>query len=70
MNTKEEGEIYYAHSLEGKSLTEWQELREHLKNVAELARQFAEPFGAGEWAYFVGILRDVGTTSREVVNHG
>ena len=29
---------YYAHSLEGKSPSEWQPLEEHLKNVAEMAR--------------------------------
>lgn len=34
----------YAHSLPGKALEEWQPLEEHLRNVAELAMQFAEPF--------------------------
>ena len=33
---------YYAHSLEGKPPEEWQPLEEHLKNVAELARSFAD----------------------------
>jgi len=52
--------IYYAHSLEGRPQEEWQRLEEHLKNVAELARKFAEPFGAGDWAYAAGLLHDVG----------
>jgi hypothetical protein len=40
-------ERFYAHSLEGKLPEERQLLEEHLKNVAELARSFAEPFGGG-----------------------
>jgi CRISPR-associated endonuclease/helicase Cas3 len=44
-------EKYYAHSLEGKPPSEWQPLDEHLKNVAEMARSFAEAFGGGDWAY-------------------
>ncbi len=39
---------YYAHSLPGRPPEKWQSLEQHLKNVAELARGFAEPFGAGE----------------------
>jgi hypothetical protein len=30
-------------------VTVWQPLETHLKNVAEMARGFAEVFGAGEW---------------------
>jgi CRISPR-associated endonuclease/helicase Cas3 len=39
---------YYAHSLPGKPQEEWQRLEDHLNNVAEMARGFAEDFGAGE----------------------
>jgi len=42
---------YYAHSLEEKPPEEWQPLDEHLNNVAEMARSFSEPFGAGDWGY-------------------
>ena len=42
---------YYAHSLEGKPPSEWQRLDEHLNNVAEMSRSFAETFGAGDWGY-------------------
>ncbi len=45
---------YYAHSLEGRPKEEWQTLETHLKNVAELAWQFAESFDAGEWGYLAG----------------
>ena len=39
---------YYAHTKEGCPPEEWQLLDEHLKNVAETARSFADSFGAGE----------------------
>ena len=32
----------------------------HLRQVAELARRFAEPFGAGDWAYWAGLWHDLG----------
>jgi HD superfamily phosphodiesterase len=35
----------YAHSLPGKPKENWQKLEEHLKNVAEMARDLAEEFG-------------------------
>ncbi|MBI4743809.1 MAG: hypothetical protein HY776_03155 [Actinobacteria bacterium] len=38
----------YAHSLKRRPKSEWQTLEGHLKNVAELARQFAESFNAGD----------------------
>ncbi|MEK7449695.1 MAG: hypothetical protein AAB019_09465 [Planctomycetota bacterium] len=44
---------YYAHSKDDKPTKEWQKLDEHLKNVAELAKQFAEPFGGGDWAELI-----------------
>ncbi|GBE31717.1 MAG TPA: HD domain-containing protein [Nitrospirae bacterium] len=50
---------YYAHSLDGRPVSEWQLLDEHLLNVAELARTFAEEFGAGEWAYLAGLWHDI-----------
>lgn len=38
---------YYAHTKEGRPPEEWQPLDEHLKNVAEMARLFADSFDAG-----------------------
>jgi len=58
-------DAYYAHSLPGKPPSEWQLLEDHLKNVAELARSFAEPFGAGEWAYLAGLWHDLGKHQSE-----
>jgi CRISPR-associated endonuclease/helicase Cas3 len=58
-------EKYYAHSLEGRPPSEWQPLDEHLKNVAEMAADFARPFGGDEWAYFAGLWHDIGKYSDE-----
>jgi len=38
----------------------WQPLSEHLRNVANLAATFAEPFGAGDEAHLAGLLHDLG----------
>lgn len=51
----------WAHSANAKG--EWHDLREHLKAVAQLARGFAEPFGAGDWAYLAGLWHDLGKAS-------
>lgn len=50
----------YAHSLEGKPLSEWQTLDEHLKAVASRARAFADVFGAGAWGEAAGGYHDAG----------
>jgi CRISPR-associated endonuclease/helicase Cas3 len=51
---------FYAHSLPGKPSSEWQPLEEHLRNVAELANCFADPFGAGDLAHLAGLWHDLG----------
>ena len=56
---------YYAHSREGRPPVEWQPLDEHLKNVAEMARSFAEAFDTGDWAYLAGLWHDLGKYSSE-----
>ena len=38
----------------------WHHLRDHLLGAAQLARRFAEPFGGGELAYWLGLLHDCG----------
>lgn len=38
----------------------WHSLVDHLTRVAELARDFAAPFGAGDLAYYLGLWHDVG----------
>jgi CRISPR-associated endonuclease/helicase Cas3 len=39
---------------------EWHLLLDHILAVAEMARDFAQPFGGGELAYQVGLWHDVG----------
>jgi hypothetical protein len=46
---------YYAHSQEGKPTEDWHRLEDHLKNVAEMAREFAKDFNAGDWGYLAGV---------------
>ena len=52
---------YYAHSKENQPPINWQPLEDHLNNVAKMARSFAEPFGAGDWAYLAGLWHDLGS---------
>ncbi len=50
----------YAHSKQGRPLSEWQPLEEHLGEVASRAGEFARPFGSSAWARLAGLLHDVG----------
>ncbi|HEX5219720.1 MAG TPA: CRISPR-associated endonuclease Cas3'', partial [Verrucomicrobiae bacterium] len=57
--------IYYAHTAEdddGNRLPEkyWQLLSVHLRNVAKLAKRFAEPLGLATEAELAGLLHDLG----------
>lgn len=51
---------YYGHSSED---GRFQLLSEHLNNTAKLAAEFAEPFGASEAAYLLGLAHDIGKYS-------
>jgi hypothetical protein len=42
---------WFAHSTSRPDRADWQSLRAHLHQVAELARDRATKFGAGEWGY-------------------
>ena len=54
---------YYAHSAEDRPQSDWQTLKSHAENVAALAAQFAEAFGAAEIARYTGLLHDLGKYS-------
>jgi CRISPR-associated endonuclease/helicase Cas3 len=56
---------FYAHSLPNRPPEEWQPLDKHLQNVAELAAEFAKPFGGEEWARLAGLWHDLGKYSNE-----
>lgn len=50
-------EAYIAHSSEDGRL---QTAKEHSENTARLSKMFAERFGSGEYAYYIGLLHDLG----------
>ena len=56
---------FYAHSLAGRPVEEWQPLEEHLRNVAQMAVNFARPFGGENWAYLAGLWHDLGKYAHE-----
>ena len=49
---------FYAHS--ENQAGHYHRLVDHLQAVAELAREFARPFGGGEVAYYAGLWHDLG----------
>lgn len=50
----------YAHSLEDRPESEWEDLLDHLRKVAWLAGDFAAGFGAAEWGRLAGLWHDLG----------
>lgn len=54
--------MYVSHIAEDKRR---EEVRDHLREVAEMAAEFARPFGAEGWAEAAGALHDIGKCSRE-----
>ena len=54
----------YAHS--ANSQGQRHRLDDHLKEVAKLAKEFADKFGAGELAYWVGLWHDAGGTQLNI----
>ena len=45
-----------------------EEVADHLREVAEMAAEFARPFGAESWAYAAGMAHDIGKYSTEFQN--
>lgn len=56
-------QVFYAHSKEGCRPEKWHLLETHLRDTANKAREFAAPWGAGEWAYWAGLWHDLGKYS-------
>lgn len=57
--------MYYARTDGTADQANWQLLKEHLQNVADMAAQFASTFGGQEYAYRAGLLHDLGKYSSE-----
>ncbi len=53
----------YAHTPNKKG--EWHYLEDHLNEVAELAKEFAVKFNAGDFAYWIGLWHDLGKANPE-----
>jgi len=56
---------HFAHSLEGKDVSHWEPLEDHLAAVADRAASFAELIGAAEWGRLLGRWHDLGKYSKE-----
>jgi CRISPR-associated endonuclease/helicase Cas3 len=54
---------FYAHSKEGLDKSEWQCLKEHLVNTANLAAGFGRSAGVAELARVAGLIHDIGKYS-------
>jgi CRISPR-associated endonuclease/helicase Cas3/CRISPR-associated endonuclease Cas3-HD len=57
--------MYYAHSTDRQDKSDWQPLKDHLEDVADIARGFAKDFGAESFGYAAGLLHDIGKYSPE-----
>lgn len=55
----------FAHSLEGRPVSEWETLADHLSAVGLQAREFASVFGWGAAGELAGRLHDIGKMSAE-----
>ena len=51
---------FYAHSLPGRPVDEWERLEDHLRGVADQAGEFAAAFDAHDWGYLAGLWHDLG----------
>jgi CRISPR-associated endonuclease/helicase Cas3 len=56
---------FYANTVAGHAEAEWEPLSRHLTEVAGLAAQRGERFGAREVAELAGLLHDLGKYSAE-----
>ena len=57
---------FYAHSRDGKPPEDWHRLEDHLKEVAKMARTFANDFSAGDWAYLAGLTHRSGIETKRL----
>jgi CRISPR-associated endonuclease/helicase Cas3 len=55
--------MHYAHTLKDRPQEDWEPLERHLQEVAKLAGEFADAFGAKEWGHLAGLWHDLGKYS-------
>ncbi len=64
-NLNEPQTRFFAHRREGEDREDWQPLIEHLRNTAEMARDFGADANVAELAYIAGLIHDLGKYSAE-----
>ena len=57
--------VYYGHSRKDKGKSDWQLLKDHLFNTADLAEKFGVDAGISELARTAALLHDIGKYSKE-----
>ncbi len=61
--------ISFAHSLQGRPISDWEPLENHLFNVSHLAGDFSFAFDSRDWGCLAGLWHDLGKYSREFQNY-
>ncbi len=56
----ESEQLFFAHTLKDRPISEWEPLPDHLKAVAAKAASFAGRFGAESWGELLGRWHDLG----------
>ena len=64
-NGTDSSTTYFAHRRDGEDREHWQPLIDHLRNTAEMAREFGKHANVADLAYIAGLLHDLGKYSDE-----
>ncbi|SET03583.1 CRISPR-associated helicase/endonuclease Cas3 [Anaerobranca gottschalkii] len=57
--------MFYAHSRKDQPKENWQLLKDHLENTANISSELASKFGARDLGFLVGLLHDIGKYTKE-----
>ena len=57
--------LFFAHSNSNNNQSQWQLLKDHLKNTAKMAHHFGADANIAELAYIAGLMHDLGKYSEE-----
>jgi CRISPR-associated endonuclease/helicase Cas3 len=65
VSQKNDPRKWFAHSGKRPDKTDWQSIQSHLLEVAQLASERSEVFGAKDFGYLIGLLHDLGKYTPE-----
>lgn len=65
METQTRPMIYYAHSRKEEDKAQWQLLKDHLTNTADLAEKFGTNAGVSQLARLAALMHDIGKYAKE-----